>query len=80
MAKSHYRLLAGGLKTRREIPSSGKGSPVPDPTFEDITYRVLIDWGMTTKLALKAAKNKSGRAKVGPVLVEVTSSAKRAEV
>ncbi len=79
MAKNTYRLLAGGLKTRREIPSSGKGSPVPDPVFEDITYRVLIDWGMTTRLALKAAKNKSGRTKLGPVLVEVASSVKGTE-
>ena len=64
MAKT-YTVIYKNMKTRRELPSG---------EMEDLTYQISIDWGAATKLALKAAGNKSKRSTMGPIKVEITSA------
>jgi hypothetical protein len=77
MAKT-YTVIYKKLKTRREVRTGSQSgpfaNPFTDPVYEDIEYQISIDWGAATKLALKAASNRSGKSKMGPILVEVTSA------
>lgn len=74
MAKTTYTTIYKHMKTRRELPSPRGVSPVPDPVFEEIEYQVSINWGAVTRLALKAAGNRSRKSKMGPVMVEITAA------
>ena len=60
-----YTVIYKNMKTRREVPSGG---------MEDLTYQISIDWNAATRLALKAAGNKSGRSHMGPIKVEITAA------
>lgn len=64
MAKT-YTVIYKNMKTRRELRPG---------VMEDLTYQISIDWGAVTKLALKAAGNKSGRSNMGPIRVEITKA------
>ncbi len=58
-----YTVIYRRLKTRRELSNN---------STEDVTYQISVNWNAVTRLALKAASNKSGKSKMGPILVEIT--------
>lgn len=62
------------LGKQKRIPATtGIGFTSVADGFEDVAYEVMLDLVGVRRLAEKAARNKSGKSKMGPLQVRVMS-------